>query len=44
MSFKQAFSLKGKQILGKDKPDNLGDFLDDREEKQSTITGGVYDI
>jgi len=44
MNFKQSFSLKGKQILGKDKPDNLGDFLDDSEEKQATITGGVYEI
>ena len=44
MSFKQAFSLKGKQILGKDKPDNLGDFLDEKENLPATITGGVYDI
>ena len=41
MTFKPSFSMKGKQILGKDRPDNLGDFLD---EKQATITGGVYDI
>jgi len=44
MNFKQAFSLKGKQILDAKKPDNLGDFLDDKEDQQATITGGVYDI
>ena len=44
MNFKQAFSLKGKQILDGKKPDNLGDFLDDTKEPQATITGGVYDI
>ncbi|MFA5261456.1 MAG: ParB/RepB/Spo0J family partition protein [Candidatus Omnitrophota bacterium] len=30
--------------MGTDKPDNLGDFLEDSEEKQATITGGVYEI
>ena len=44
MTFKQSFSLKGKQILDGKKPDNLGDFLDDKEDSQATITGGVYDI
>ncbi len=44
MSFKPSFSIKGKQILGKDKPGTLGDFLEDTEEKQATITGGVYEI
>ena len=44
MSFKQTFSLKGKRILSKDKPDNLGDFLDDTDSLKTTITGGVYDI
>ncbi len=44
MNFKQAFSLKGKQILDGKKPDTLGDFLDDKEDSQATITGGVYDI
>lgn len=44
MSFKQSFSLKGKQILGNNKPDNLGDFLEEKENLPATITGGVYDI
>ena len=44
MSIKNAFSNKGKQILGKDKPENLSDFLDETDELKETITGGVYDI
>ena len=44
MSIKDAFSKKGKQILGKNKPVNLGDFLDETDELKKTITGGVYEI
>ena len=44
MSIKNAFSNKGKQILGKDKPENLSDFLDETDDLKETITGGVYDI
>ena len=44
MSIKNAFSNKGKQILGKNKPENLGDFLDETDELKKTITGVVYEI
>ena len=44
MSLKKTFSHQGKQILKKDKPENLGDFLDETNELKETITGGVYEI
>ena len=44
MSIKDAFTNKGKQILGKNKPANLGDFLEESETLKETITGGVYDV
>ena len=44
MSIKDKFSNKGKQILGKNKPTNLGDFLDESDELKETITGGVYNV
>ena len=44
MSIKDAFSTKGKQILGGGKPANLGDFLDETNKLKETITGGVYDV
>ena len=44
MSIKDAFSNKGKQILGGGKPVNLGDFLDETDGLKESITGGVYDV
>ena len=44
MNIKNTFTNKGKQILGKNKPANLGDFLDEADELKETITGGVYEI
>jgi len=44
MNIKGKFIKKGKSILGTDKPDNLGDFLKEKETLNASMTGGVYDV
>ena len=44
MSIKGKFIKKGKSILGTDKPDNLGDFLEEKETLNASMTGGIYDV